>query len=134
MHRAGRALLLAAPLWLLGCGPRVPLRPDGAALGPTGATCPDGGSTFTYESFGRAFFATYCQTCHASTVIGTARFGAPSSETFDDVLSIRAEATMIDELAAAGPDRVNTDMPRSFPVPNDAERHALGEWLACGAP
>ena len=111
----------------------MPLRPDGAALGPTGAICPEG-SALTYESFGRAFFADYCQTCHASSVIGTDRQGAPSSHPFDTVLEIRADAEAIDALSAAGPDRVNTDMPRSFPVPTEAERFALGEWLACGAP
>jgi hypothetical protein len=40
----------------------------------------------------------------------------------------------IDLRAAAGPDAVNEDMPRSYPVPSTLERRRLGEWLACGAP
>ncbi len=128
-----RVILAASLAALLGCDPIQPLRPDAASLAPTGSECPPE-STLTYESFGRDFFDEYCQTCHASTVPGTDRQGAPSSHTYDDVSMIRADAEEIDLRAAAGPDAVNTDMPRTFPVPTDEERRQLGEWIACGAP
>lgn len=126
-------VLVLATASLLGCDPLRPLRPDAASLAPTGSTCPTG-STLTYESFGRAFFDEYCQPCHASSVRGAARQGAPSSHTYDDVGMIRAAAEEIDLRAAAGPDAINTDMPRAFPAPTEEERRQLGEWLACGAP
>ncbi|MBI5499880.1 MAG: hypothetical protein HY907_06530 [Deltaproteobacteria bacterium] len=100
---------------------------------PSGATCADG-STLTYETFGLAFFDDYCQRCHASTVVGAERLGAPSSITYDDVENIRARAVEIDENAAAGPLSVNTIMPPGPPRPAEEERRRLGEWLACGAP
>ncbi|MCZ7684297.1 MAG: cytochrome c [Sandaracinaceae bacterium] len=118
---------------LAACDPQRPLRPDAAALAPTGSVCPPG-SPLTYETFGRSFFDAYCQSCHASAVTGADRQGAPSSHTYDDGEMIRAAAEEIDRLAAAGPDAVNTDMPRAFPVPTEDERRQLGEWLACGAP
>jgi len=120
--------------WLaLACGPSRPPVPDAATLAPTGSTCPPE-STLTYESFGRAFFEAYCQTCHASDVRGAARQGAPSSHTYDDRASIARAIDEIDRRAAAGPDAINADMPRSYPVPSTREREQLGEWLACGAP
>lgn len=128
-----RVLVLALAVAAVGCGPSAPDRVDAAALAPTGSTCPPG-STLTYESFGRAFFEEYCQRCHASSVTGVARRGAPATVTFDDVAEIRRQSVAIDLRAAAGPNAVNTDMPREFPVPSLAEREQLGEWLACGAP
>src|SRR5262245_14574103 len=77
---------------------------------PTGSVCP-ATQTLTYANFGQAFFATYCQTCHASTVTGAARKGAPSDHVFDGVDDIQLLAEHIDEHAAAGPDAVNTVMP-----------------------
>lgn len=120
-------------LGALACGPSRPPIPDAAALAPTGSTCPPD-SSLTYESFGHAFFDAYCQTCHASSVRGGARQGAPRSHTYDDRASIVAAIEEIDLRAAAGPSAVNEDMPRSYPVPTLRERERLGEWLACGAP
>lgn len=105
--------------------------------GPTGtateATCP-ATQTLTYTNFGETFFDRYCQGCHASTVVGAARNGAPSDHTFDRVEDIRLVLDHIDELAAAGPAAVNTAMPPQDPRPTEAERRQLGEWLACDAP
>lgn len=117
----------------LACGPSRPPIPDAATLAPTGSSCPPA-STLTYESFGRAFFEQYCQTCHASSVRGGARQGAPSSHTYDDRAMIVRAIEEIDLRAAAGPDAINEDMPRSYPAPSALERERLGEWLACGAP
>ena len=100
---------------------------------PTGSICPTT-PTLTYANFGQAFFASYCQRCHASTVTGAARMGAPSDHTFDMVQDIQLLAEHIDELAAAGPNAFNTEMPPDGAKPTDSERNRLGEWLACGAP
>ena len=86
------------------------------------------------RNFGQGFFGTYCQRCHASTVTGAARNGAPADHNFDQVEDIRLLADHIDELAAAGTTAVNTAMPPDGAKPSDAERRQLGEWLACGAP
>lgn len=102
----------------------------------SGATCPPD-STLTYESFGRAFMDKYCVACHASTLQGKSRQGAPSDHDFDSLEAVReTEAGHIDESAAAGPARVNDTMPPdSFqPQPSEAERQDLGKWLACGMP
>jgi cytochrome c5 len=125
--------LVMLGLSALACGPTRPPIPDAATLAPTGSACPPE-STLTYESFGRAFFEEYCQTCHASTVRGGARQGAPRSHTYDDRAMILAEREEIDLRAAAGPEAINEDMPRTYPVPSTSEREQLGEWLACGAP
>jgi hypothetical protein len=49
------------------------------------------------------------------------------------VAAIKANSDRIDRSAAAGPNGTNTYMPESGSV-DDATRHQLGEWLACGAP
>jgi len=137
-NRACAATLL---LFALACSPSgAETSDDGgvedagrAEAAPSGARCADG-SALTYESFGRGFFDGYCQRCHASTVVGAERLGAPSSITYDDVESIRSRAGEIDRTAAAGPASVNTIMPSGELRPTDEERRQLGEWLACGAP
>jgi len=94
----------------------------GCGGGGSGATCPTN-STLTYDNFGRQFFATYCDRCHAA---GT----RPSYRTLAE---IHAGSTAIDSAAAAGPNAVNVAMPESGAAPTEAERRQLGEWLACGA-
>lgn len=125
---------LALGLLLAGC-PREPHeRMRSRDLGPSEASCPEG-STLTYDTFGRAFFESYCTRCHASTLVGgTARNGAPDGYDFDSIAGVLAHADEIDAAAAAGPERINEFMPLSAPRPSDAERDMLGEWLACGAP
>ena len=100
---------------------------------PTESVCPTT-QTLTYATFGQAFFDSYCQSCHGSTVTGAARKGAPADHVFDQVEDIRLLADHIDELAAAGPAAANAVMPPANPKPSEAERTQLGEWLACGAP
>ena len=104
------------------------------AAGPTGATCPDG-SAVTYDSFAQGFFGSYCVRCHASTLTGGARNGAPPDVNLDSHAAITpAIAARIDRVAAAGPTRINIFMPLSGAAPTDAERDRLGEWIACGTP
>jgi len=100
---------------------------------PTESVCPTV-QTLTYANFGQSFFTTYCQTCHASTVTGAARKGAPADHVFDQVQDIQLLSEHIDEFAAAGPAAVNVVMPTEDPRPTETERRQLGEWLACGAP
>lgn len=102
----------------------------------SGATCAEG-STLTYETFGRAFMGAYCTSCHASSVGGANRQGAPSDHNFDTLDAIRETgAGHIDDAAAAGPEKTNASMPPSThaAIPSDLERRRLGEWLACGMP
>jgi hypothetical protein len=85
--------------------------------------CPPTGTTYTYESFGKAFFATHCVGCH----------GGPngySSRAFGSLESIRSSRDRIFVNAAAD----NASMPPGPDGPTRAEREALAEWLRCGAP
>lgn len=103
---------------------------DGEFGPPTQSTCPDG-STLTYDNFGKPFMETYCTQCHASTLSGDARQGAPLYHDFDSLEGILPVADHIDEKAAAGPAATNEFMPEVDPKPSLAERKQLGEWLAC---
>ena len=94
----------------------------GCGGGSSGATCPTT-STLTYDNFGRRFFASYCDRCHA---MGT-------QPPFMTLAQIHADTTAIDSVAAAGASAINTSMPQDGTVPTEAERRQLGEWLACGA-
>ncbi len=100
---------------------------------PTGATCPSS-STLTYENFGKSFMEAHCTRCHSSTLLGTARRGAPTFHDFDTVAGIRPIADHIELTTAAGPDGTNTSMPPDGTAPTVEERTLLGEWIACGAP
>jgi uncharacterized membrane protein len=136
-YRCGMSLMKAGRLFAvhvmvcvaIGCGGDD----DDHEGQPTGAECPPA-SSLTYDDFGREFMTEYCVRCHASTLSGAARNGAPSDHDFDTVEGVRLFADHIDEVAAAGPDATNTEMPPSGPAPSQAEREQLGEWLACGAP
>ena len=97
---------------------------------PTAAECPTD-SVLSYETFGRDFMADYCVRCHSTELEGTARSGAPEGHDFDVFEGIIAVADHIDQVAAAGPDAVNTMMPPTPPKPTEEERFQLGEWLAC---
>lgn len=85
--------------------------------------CPPGGTTLTYDNFGRDFFAGYCVRCHGGA-------NAYSSRAFTTVESIRTQRDRIYANAAAG----NTAMPPGPDDPPESERDELAEWLACGAP
>jgi uncharacterized membrane protein len=97
---------------------------------PTGASCPPS-STLTWDSFGRSFMTSYCTRCHSSQLTGPARQSAPLGHDFDTENGVIVVAEHVDGLAAAGPNAVNTAMPPSNPMPTEAERRQLGEWVAC---
>jgi hypothetical protein len=97
---------------------------------PTESVCPEG-STLTWENFGNTFMQTYCTRCHASTLTGADRQGAPLYHDFDSLQGVLAVADHVDRKAAAGPAATNELMPISAPTPTLEERQKLGEWLAC---
>lgn len=88
--------------------------------------CPDGGTTATYESFGRDFLTARCSWCHAAGAPD--RFGAPLDFTFDSLDEVVRRRDRI--WARAGGDRPS--MPPGPNKPPAAERARLAEWLACG--
>jgi hypothetical protein len=100
---------------------------------PSGAVCPDD-STLTYANFGQQFMEDYCTRCHSRDRMGADRHDAPLDHDFDWYMGILFVSDHIDQMAAAGPDSVNTMMPLDEPRPSMEEREKLGEWLACGAP
>ncbi len=87
--------------------------------------CPEAGTALTYESFGRAFLAAHCNTCHT-----TGANGAPGSYRFDTLEDVHRHRARI-FVRAAGP---NVSMPPGPVDPPADERDRLAEWLACGAP
>ncbi len=98
-------------------------------VGCSGATrmdevpCPPQGTAYTYEGFGKSFFAAHCVRCH----------GGPngySSRAFNTLEGIRSSRERIFVNSAAD----NQSMPPGPDGPTRAERDALAEWLACGAP
>jgi hypothetical protein len=98
---------------------------------PTESVCPEG-STLTWGSFGQDFMATYCTECHASTLMGADRQGAPLYHDFDTLDGVLPVLDHIDWKAAAGPAATNELMPPAGnPTPTLEEREQLGEWLAC---
>jgi hypothetical protein len=104
-------------------------------VGPlTGATCPDGGSTLTYNNFGKQFFESYCLRCHSEQMTGDARMMAPADHNFDQLSDIDLLSPHIDEMAGSGPKATNVTMPPSDPKPTMEERQKLSEWIACKVP
>jgi hypothetical protein len=101
---------------------------------PTGTVCPEGGTSLTYEAFGRPFLEEFCLRCHSADVEGDARQGAPADHNFDTQFECQNLAHHMDEKAGAGPDATNQSMPPDDPRPDVEARRMLSEWLACGAP
>lgn len=134
MGLARLSVLALTVVALVSCGPPTHGMPDAQiVLGPrTGSTCPT--PALTYANFGASFFDTYCVACHASTVTGDARNGAPVDHNYDTAAGIRMWIPEIDEVAASGPNATNTAMPFFGTAPSMAERQMLGQFLACGAP
>lgn len=119
------ASLFLASLALPGCGSDSEGDDEDDELeSATASTCPSD-SSLTYDNFGQAFFQSHCLACHGSS--------GPQSPKLETLAQIRANRARIDSVAAAGPNGVNTLMPKTGTV-DVADREKLGEWLACGAP
>jgi hypothetical protein len=135
--RTTLSALATAAILAAGCASSdaaAPMPPDlhfdDAGL-KSGSRCPPDRS-LTYETFARAFFATYCTRCHSSQRVGLgARSGATPGFDFDTLEHIRPHIGAIDTMAGAGPAAVNELMPPTAPSPSEAERRHLGAWLAC---
>ncbi|MGZ3429218.1 MAG: hypothetical protein ACXVCV_21350, partial [Polyangia bacterium] len=93
-------------------------------------TTPDGGADGdTWASYAQGFFATYCTRCHATTVTGAARNGAPAGYDWDDEATVRAH--LADIRMAVG---VFNVMPFAPPDPSCAERRRIVRWIDADAP
>jgi len=90
--------------------------------------CPQGGTKLTYATFGAAYLAQNCQTCHGQP--SDERKGAPPGFDFGTIDQVRQHKDRIFARAAAD----NVTMPPGPDDPPASERYQLAEWLACGAP
>lgn len=87
------------------------------STGISAVSCPPD-NTYTYATFGKAFMDDNCLSCHTSN----------ARPTFTTQTQIQANATRILDQA------VYTDaMPQNGDMAI-ADRQALGQWIACGAP
>jgi uncharacterized membrane protein len=109
-----------------------PGRPEGDGTGEhdtdESVACADV-PAMTWANFGRGFTIEACQGCHASTVDGDARFGAPEWVVFDTVDQVWALADLV--LAVSAGD--SPTMPPQGGVTDD-DRARLEWWLSCGEP
>ncbi len=90
--------------------------------------CPSGGTTLTYDNFGKGFLDRWCQDCHGEKA--SPRNGAPPDYVFgsrEDAIAHRGRI-----FAKAAGD--NMSMPPGNGGPSADERAKLADWLACGAP
>ena len=94
-----------------------------AACGAPPAVCPDGGTTLTYENFGRGFTATYCLQCHGGDRV-------EKGVNLSTIALVRTHANAVE--SAAGPGG-SMPPPESL-APSTAEREQLVQWLSCGGP
>jgi uncharacterized membrane protein len=134
-----RWLFLAAALTAPSCGD------DGAApdAGPPDARIVNGCPALeepqaspgdpidgdTWDSFARDFFATWCTRCHASTLAGGDRNGAPTGFDWDVETSVRDHLAMIRNAVGVG-----NFMPFNPPDPTCDERQRLVRWIDADAP
>jgi uncharacterized membrane protein len=85
----------------------------------------------TYGSVGKPFVDKYCASCHAGTLTGSARQGAPAGYVFDTLAQVESHAKDIHQDVV-----VTMVMPfgSASLKPTAAEREQFGKWLDCGAP
>ena len=109
-------LLLA----LLACGQLQEIPPSPAAPAAPGG--------LTYANAGQPFLLTYCTGCHAQTLSGDRRRGAPVGLDLDSVAGLRSNLGRVRARTVdAG------DMPPGG-GPTDAELARFAAWLDAGAP
>lgn len=83
----------------------------------------------TFASFAGPLFQQACTRCHASTLAGAARNGAPVGYDWDQEASVRLHLPMIRN--AVG---VLNFMPLNPPLLSCAERQRLVRWIDAAAP
>jgi cytochrome c5 len=103
---------------------------NGCPTYPGPLATPDGGADGdTWTSFAQGFFAGTCNRCHASTLSGAARNGAPDGYDWDDPAAVRMYAALVRD--AVG---VSNFMPPSAPQPSCDDRRRLVRWIDAGTP
>ena len=116
--RARLALAVLAGLFVTACGYKT----------LEDVSCPDAGTTLTYQDFGAPFFQKWCNRCHSAAL--EYRQGAPEQVVFDTPAGVQRWKERIFERAGGE----NDSMPPGPDDPPRSERDQLAEWLACGAP
>jgi hypothetical protein len=81
----------------------------------------------TWDNFGAGFLNESCDSCHASTVTGAARNGAPEAVSFDTKEEAWAWSDAILRMATGE----NPQMPPEG-GPSEDDRVRLFWWLGCG--
>ena len=115
-----------ALLWLAGCGGEE--RPPPPSSDPSTELEDPCGPGATWSGFGQGFLLSYCTACHAESVTGDLRHGAPDGVDFDTLENTRTWAERI---------RVRTLETQDMPPaggPLDDERTLFETWLDCGLP
>jgi hypothetical protein len=93
-------------------------------------TTPDGGAGGdTWANYAQGFFAMYCTRCHASTLSGDARNGAPVGYDWDVEAAVRARLDFIRTAVGVG-----NFMPPTDPKPSCDERRRIVRWIDAAAP
>ena len=112
--------------------------------GDTGDTGGDSGGGFcdeapvvTFETFGAGFLTENCQPCHASTVTGDQRYGAPAEVYFDagdgtGRVDVAAAWSLADRILARATGDA-ADMPPLGGTTED-DRYRVEVWLTCADP
>jgi mono/diheme cytochrome c family protein len=85
----------------------------------TPVSCPDAGTTLTYESFGADFMTGYCIACHGNSRI-------EKGVDLTTAAGIAAHRSAIVNEVGGG-----SMPPTGSPAPTDAERAQIVEWLGC---
>jgi uncharacterized membrane protein len=83
----------------------------------------------TWDTYAQQFFADWCTRCHASTLSGADRNGAPTGFDWDVEASVRAQLPRIRN--AVG---VLNFMPFTPPDPPCEERARIVRWIDAAAP
>lgn len=86
----------------------------------------------SWETLGEGYVRTWCTPCHAASLVGDARGGAPVGVDFDGLDDVRRWLDAIEGAATS----VSGEAPRMPPGggPTDADVAAFAAWLACDAP
>lgn len=111
-------LILCPWLGLLGCGGEDP--PDPCLDAPT------------YTNQISALLRDHCLACHADSLQGPARNGAPAERTFDDWDLLQPHIADVADVITSGR-MPPMDNPFVDPV-SPAQRQLVAEWRRCGYP
>lgn len=94
-------------------GKTNPATPD---AGGTGGAC----DSLTYDSFGQAFLAKYCVSCHGG-------FLPQSGVKLDSLSGVQASKSKAKSQVSS-----SSMPPRGSATPSAAERQQFGQWIDCG--